>query len=157
MQVDAQLMFHPRLAIKYFKMQVGCSFQETLLCGTLPISLWRHCSAERCLSLFHVVNAASTAATVYDLRRSQFIIVVPQIDIAPVATHSECSAAARAPTHALDASVEKAMRVRDGQRLQHVDEQPIFQLPAVTHTGPEAGPHHEPVVLRVKINSCKHV
>jgi len=36
MQVDARLIFHRRSAIKRFKMPVGCSFQETLLCGTLP-------------------------------------------------------------------------------------------------------------------------
>jgi len=32
-------IFHRRSAIKCFKMPVGSSFQETLLCGTLPISL----------------------------------------------------------------------------------------------------------------------
>jgi len=39
MQVDARLIFHRCSAIKCFKMPVGCSFQETLPCGTLPISL----------------------------------------------------------------------------------------------------------------------
>ena len=39
MRVDVRLIFHRRSAIKCFKMLVGCSFQETLLCGTLPISL----------------------------------------------------------------------------------------------------------------------
>jgi len=38
MRVDARLIFHRRFAIKCFKMPVSCSFQKTLLCGTLPIS-----------------------------------------------------------------------------------------------------------------------
>jgi len=39
MRVDVRLIFHGRSAIKCFKTPVGCSFQETLLCGRLPISL----------------------------------------------------------------------------------------------------------------------
>jgi len=40
MRFDARLIFRSRSAIKCFKMPVGCPFQETLLCGTLPISHW---------------------------------------------------------------------------------------------------------------------
>jgi len=39
MRVNARLIFHRCSAIKRFKMPVGCSFQKTLLYGTLPISL----------------------------------------------------------------------------------------------------------------------
>ena len=48
MRVDAQLIFHRRSAIKWFKMPVGCSFQETLLCATLPVSLRPRSHQLRC-------------------------------------------------------------------------------------------------------------
>ena len=81
----------------------------------------------------HVVDGSSPAAPVNHLGGAQLVFVVPQVHIAAVAAHGEHGTTAWAPYHALDAPIEEALLVREAQRAQHVDEQPVLQALAVPH------------------------